>query len=247
MTSTDAVNAVDAVDAVNGRRLSAGYVVGDVVHYTGMEARLPSGDMYVRGRKGEVVGPGRSPKELMVHFTGNHKPTSCLLRNMAKEDALKIERIKERENKQERVYQEKEAGRKATQLTKREAELEQRAKELDEREARIARRESTVVEREDDFSKKMETFCDASAKEKNTLSTWRDELIMQEARIKATKNHVTEMDTYISQFFNQCAVCGRHTRRRCQGCKSVYYCSRKCQKVDWRDGAHRKHCSSTRA
>nr|GAT58956.1 predicted protein [Mycena chlorophos] len=31
--------------------------------------------------------------------------------------------------------------------------------------------------------------------------------------------------------------------RRCSGCLAAYYCSRRCQKADWRTGDHRRECS----
>lgn len=37
----------------------------------------------------------------------------------------------------------------------------------------------------------------------------------------------------------------RNSRKKwyiCKGCKTVYYCSRKCQKINWNKGEHRKHC-----
>ncbi|KAJ7058737.1 hypothetical protein C8F01DRAFT_1147057 [Mycena amicta] len=43
---------------------------------------------------------------------------------------------------------------------------------------------------------------------------------------------------------SQCLdICEGSTMQRCSGCQSTYYCSKECQKVDWRrtDG-HREHC-----
>eukprot|EP01084_Bolivina_argentea_P122286 216702_1 len=39
---------------------------------------------------------------------------------------------------------------------------------------------------------------------------------------------------------NICCVCSESTTQRCSGCKSVYYCSAKCQKQDWK--MHKKQC-----
>ena len=40
----------------------------------------------------------------------------------------------------------------------------------------------------------------------------------------------------------ECAQCGTiENTRRCNGCKSVWYCSVKCQKVDWKSN-HKKQC-----
>ena len=37
-----------------------------------------------------------------------------------------------------------------------------------------------------------------------------------------------------------CLVCGRESTARCSACKNVYYCSRKCQKSNWK--AHKRGC-----
>ncbi|KAF7289179.1 MYND-type domain-containing protein [Mycena indigotica] len=43
----------------------------------------------------------------------------------------------------------------------------------------------------------------------------------------------------------QCGLITHKTSlRRCAGCLVVYYCSRACQKVDWREGNHRNKCES---
>ena len=34
--------------------------------------------------------------------------------------------------------------------------------------------------------------------------------------------------------------------KRCRGCKSVWYCSRKCQKIDWPNHKHEKECAPLR-
>ncbi|KAJ7128491.1 hypothetical protein C8R44DRAFT_873206 [Mycena epipterygia] len=42
----------------------------------------------------------------------------------------------------------------------------------------------------------------------------------------------------------ECGVMrSKKTLKRCSGCKSVYYCSRRCQILDWRGGGHRSICS----
>jgi len=37
-----------------------------------------------------------------------------------------------------------------------------------------------------------------------------------------------------------CNVCGRKNYFKCSKCKSVYYCSKECQKIDWK--CHKKSC-----
>ena len=44
----------------------------------------------------------------------------------------------------------------------------------------------------------------------------------------------------------QCAQCGNAGLERCTGCKSVYYCSRACQAVAWREG-DRSECRALAA
>lgn len=39
----------------------------------------------------------------------------------------------------------------------------------------------------------------------------------------------------------ECKVCGETTRRRCKGCKKVWYCGKKCQISDWKN-MHKKEC-----
>lgn len=41
----------------------------------------------------------------------------------------------------------------------------------------------------------------------------------------------------------ECKVCGEPTRRRCKGCKKVWYCGKECQINDWKS-THRKQCYS---
>lgn len=33
-----------------------------------------------------------------------------------------------------------------------------------------------------------------------------------------------------------------HPLKECAGCSNVAYCSRECQKLDWKQGGHRKAC-----
>ncbi|KAJ7055554.1 Alpha/beta hydrolase family-domain-containing protein [Mycena amicta] len=40
-----------------------------------------------------------------------------------------------------------------------------------------------------------------------------------------------------------CAIKGKSELQRCSGCRSFQYCSRACQKHDWRQGGHREACS----
>ena len=44
--------------------------------------------------------------------------------------------------------------------------------------------------------------------------------------------------------WHSCRVCGESLRplKLCSMCKSVHYCSRECQKLDWRDGGHKDEC-----
>jgi len=39
-----------------------------------------------------------------------------------------------------------------------------------------------------------------------------------------------------------CALCGQTTHSQCVGCKTVYYCTRECQKAHWK--LHKKECAS---
>ncbi|KAG7338556.1 MYND finger domain containing protein [Nitzschia inconspicua] len=49
-------------------------------------------------------------------------------------------------------------------------------------------------------------------------------------------------DTIDSTDTSKCTVCGSTCRTRCSLCKSVYYCSVDCQRKDWTQGLHSKHC-----
>lgn len=42
---------------------------------------------------------------------------------------------------------------------------------------------------------------------------------------------------------NTCALCGFRGEKRCSACKSAWYCSKTCQKEDWRAG-HKKNCAT---
>ncbi|KAJ6563004.1 hypothetical protein DFH09DRAFT_1315637 [Mycena vulgaris] len=56
---------------------------------------------------------------------------------------------------------------------------------------------------------------------------------------------------YVSQKACDNMTCGaiRQTRNfhRCGNCHRVYYCSRRCQRIDWKRGGHRLHCASMRS
>lgn len=50
---------------------------------------------------------------------------------------------------------------------------------------------------------------------------------------KKTRGNMERMSEY-----NQCYVCDNKTNLKCANCKSIYYCSKKCQINDW---IHHKH------
>jgi len=41
-----------------------------------------------------------------------------------------------------------------------------------------------------------------------------------------------------------CALCQSDTEMRCQRCLATYYCSRRCQEIDWKIFKHKLICSS---
>jgi isopenicillin N synthase-like dioxygenase len=46
-----------------------------------------------------------------------------------------------------------------------------------------------------------------------------------------------------SKTISSCHVCGADCHTRCTLCKYVYYCSVRCQRIDWKEGSHRTTCS----
>ncbi|KAE8714370.1 Ubiquitin carboxyl-terminal hydrolase 17 [Hibiscus syriacus] len=58
------------------------------------------------------------------------------------------------------------------------------------------------------------------------------------AELEATVGHGA---VSISRNYHQCAVCYRPTTTRCARCKTVRYCSPKCQIIHWRQG-HKEEC-----
>ena len=48
-----------------------------------------------------------------------------------------------------------------------------------------------------------------------------------------------------SSLVKACSVCGSETDKRCTGCSSVYYCSRKCQAEDWK--LHKMVCAKLKS
>ena len=43
----------------------------------------------------------------------------------------------------------------------------------------------------------------------------------------------------------RCEVCNEPAEFACSGCNSAWYCSKMCEKDNWREHGHRKHCMST--
>uniref|UniRef100_A0A1J3C7D3 ubiquitinyl hydrolase 1 n=1 Tax=Noccaea caerulescens TaxID=107243 RepID=A0A1J3C7D3_NOCCA len=52
-------------------------------------------------------------------------------------------------------------------------------------------------------------------------------------------NH--RLDFMVPETATECAVCGKHSTKKCSRCKSVRYCSSECQKSDWSSG-HKRKC-----
>ncbi|KAJ7884512.1 hypothetical protein B0H13DRAFT_2343628 [Mycena leptocephala] len=56
-------------------------------------------------------------------------------------------------------------------------------------------------------------------------------------------------DSRASPFLRACdnvrcgRICEKALLKRCTACLSFYYCSRECQRIDWREGGHREACS----
>lgn len=44
---------------------------------------------------------------------------------------------------------------------------------------------------------------------------------------------------------HSCAACGLQANLRCSGCKSMHYCSKECQKSDWK-GGHKATCKASK-
>lgn len=47
-----------------------------------------------------------------------------------------------------------------------------------------------------------------------------------------------------ANFLKICAVCGCAGKKQCAGCKSVHYCSKEHQAIDWKNG-HKQNCKET--
>ena len=64
--------------------LPGGYVVSDMVYYTGASKTFDNGDRLEHGKRGEVVGPAtsethRGGKGVKLLFTGNKGAINCYL------------------------------------------------------------------------------------------------------------------------------------------------------------------------
>ena len=60
--------------------------------------------------------------------------------------------------------------------------------------------------------------------------------LMQECGLKQFLHHETNLHV------SKCAVCSKKSKSQCGGCKMRRYCSRECQKADWK--THKKVCKS---
>ena len=57
--------------------LPGGFSIGEKVYYTGPNKTLESGDRWVHGERGEIVGPADDGKQLWVQLPGNKQPHNC--------------------------------------------------------------------------------------------------------------------------------------------------------------------------
>ena len=74
---------------------------------------------------------------------------------------------------------------------------------------------------------------------------WDDHVVGHRARIRCG-NGACNVDYYQHRYnthaFNHWGLPKVGDWYRCKGCKVVYYCSRRCQKVDWNSGNHKEIC-----
>lgn len=68
----------------------------------------------------------------------------------------------------------------------------------------------------------------------------------KDVHINSLINRIISLENIISNIKcdKMCNFCKRlcPTTKRCSGCRSVYYCKRKCQEKDWK--GHKKYCVS---
>merc|ERR1711998_531917 len=71
------------------------------------------------------------------------------------------------------------------------------------------------------------------------------EATLQELRTEGhhfENNNSSEHTPCASPAGGPCNTCARPSTVRCMGCKTTYYCDRKCQKRDWKE--HKKSCGA---
>ena len=93
----------------------------------------------------------------------------------------------------------------------------------------------------EEFEEKIKAWRNSTQEKDESDETTCPSEIMKEFRAirNATQARMSKMDT--------CAYCGANDGRykKCTGCKAVSYCSRNCQKNDWKS-RHKKSCLSVK-